>query len=64
MDDIPKPQKQLPPKPLKFYKQKYINKKQTMAEAYMSGHYTLKMIGDYFSVGKSTMNRALRQFNV
>ncbi len=64
LDDIPKPQKQSPPKPLTFYKQKYTNKKQAMAEAYMSGHFTLKTIGNFFSVGQSTVSRALRQFNI
>ena len=62
LDDIPKHQKQSPPKPLNFYKLKYQNRNQAMAEAYKSGHYTLKAIGDYFSVGKSTVSRAFREF--
>jgi len=64
LDDIPKSQKLLPPKPLCFYKQKYNDDKQAMAEAYKSGHYTPNTIGNYFSVGKSTVSRARRKFNV
>jgi putative transposase len=35
-----------------------------MAEAYRSGHYTLKNIGDYFGVSYATVSRALKEFNV
>ncbi len=64
LDDIPKPQKQSPPKPLIFYKNKFKDNKQAMAEAYKTGHCTLKAIGEYFSVGKSTVSRAIHQFNL
>jgi len=41
LQDIPKSQKQSPPKPLSYYEGKYSEKKRAMAEAYCSGGYTL-----------------------
>ena len=35
-----------------------------MAEAYRSGHYTLKEIGNYFNVSTATVSRALKAFDV
>lgn len=35
-----------------------------MAEAYRSGHYTLKEVGDYFGVSYATVSRALKAFDV
>jgi len=39
LDDIPKPQKQSPVKPLAYYQGKYPIRNQAMAEAYRNGHY-------------------------
>ena len=41
LKDIPKKQKQAPPKPIEYYKRKYSHRQESMAEAYLSGHYTL-----------------------
>jgi putative transposase len=35
-----------------------------MAEAYRSGYYTLKNIGDYFGVSYATVGRALKEVDV
>ena len=64
LDDIPKPQKQPPVKPLAYYEKKYGVRNRSMAEAYRSGHYTLKEVGDYFGVSYATVSRALKAFDV
>ena len=64
LDDIPKPQKQSPVKPLAHYQEKYPIRNQAMAEAYMSGHYTLKIVGDFFGVSYATVSRAVKEFGV
>jgi len=45
-------------------KNKFKNNKQAMAEAYKSGHYTLKTIGKFFSVGKYTVSSAIHPLNL
>lgn len=65
LDDIPNVQKQSPMKPLSYYEKRYAGvRNRCMAEAYRSGHYTLKQIGDYFGVSYATVSRALKEFNV
>ena len=39
LKDIPKPQKQAPPRLLSYYQNKYSDRNEAMAEAYRSGHY-------------------------
>ena len=60
LQDIPKSQKQSPPKPLSYYEGKYSEKKRAMAEAYCSGGYTLQQVGAYFGVSYATVNRAVK----
>jgi REP element-mobilizing transposase RayT len=62
--DIPKIQKQRPVKPLEYYHHKYSTRNLAMAEAYRSGHYTLKAVGDYFGVSYATVSRALKEYGV
>jgi len=64
LEDIPKPQKQTPPKPLSYYAEKYLSRNISMAEAYRGGHYTLKEVGNYFDVSIATVSRALKEFDV
>ena len=59
LDDIPRQQQRAPAQPLNIYKSSHPNKNQAMAEAYISGHYTLKQIADFFSVSKSTVSRTI-----
>ncbi|MEJ2365319.1 MAG: transposase [Deltaproteobacteria bacterium] len=60
--DIPKPQKNGPIKPLVFYKEKYPSRNRAMAEAYLSGHYTLSEVGDEFGVSYATVSRAVKEY--
>jgi len=64
LEDIPKPQKQAPPKSLDHYDKKHQGRNLSMVEAYRSGHYTLKEIGSYFDVSIATVSRALKAFDV
>ena len=60
LQDIPKPQKLRPPKPLEYYQEKHENTSEAMAIAYLSGHYTLAQVGQQFSVSHSTVSRAVK----
>ncbi|MEN8259758.1 MAG: transposase, partial [Pseudomonadota bacterium] len=64
LDDIPKSQKQAPVKPLEYYRQTYGERDRAMAEAYRSGHYTLKRVGAHFGVSYATVSRAARKYGV
>jgi len=64
LEDIPKPQKQAPSKPLDYYSSKYTHRNKAMAEAYRSGHYTLSQVGNYFGVSYGTVSRAVKKYNV
>lgn len=60
--DIPKPQKLSPPKPLSYYRERFGDRNAAMAEAYLSGHYTLAEVGDTFGVSYATVSRAARAY--
>jgi putative transposase len=60
LDDIPKPQKLSPVKPLFYYEQKYSERNLAMAKAYLSGHFTLSKVGAYFGVSYATVSRAVK----
>ncbi len=60
LEDIPKPQKQSPPKPLSYYQGKYSERNRAMAEAYRGGHYTLQQVGGHFGVSYATVSRAVK----
>jgi REP-associated tyrosine transposase len=62
LKDIPKSHKQSPPKPLSYYRERYEVKKEAMARAYLSGHYTLEEVGDWFGVSYTTVSRAVGSF--
>jgi len=61
LEDIPKPQKNSPVKPLTFYKRKFKSRNRAMAEAYRSGHYTLAEVGEEFGVSYATVSRAVKE---
>ncbi|RUM94501.1 MAG: hypothetical protein DSZ28_02850 [Thiothrix sp.] len=48
------------PKPLSYYEGKHSVKKRAMVEAYFSGHYTLRQVGEHFGVSYATVSRAVR----
>jgi len=60
LNDIPKPQKQAPSKPLTYYQEKYKERNLAMAKAYRSGHYTLQEVGSHFGVSYVTVSRAVK----
>lgn len=57
---IPKLQKSGPPKPLSYYADQHPEKRMAMAQAYLSGHYTLEQIGEHFGVSYGTVGRAVK----
>ena len=61
LKDIPKKQKQAPIKPLAYYAERYKTRNESMAHAYLSGHYTLAQVGEYFGVSYATVSRAVKQ---
>ena len=60
--DIPRKQKQAPPKPISNYQQRYNSPKKAMAKAYMSGHFTLEEVGEEFGVSYATVSRAVKLY--
>ncbi len=63
LKDIPKKHKLAAPKPLEFYRQQFSNRQEAMAKAYLSGHYTLREVGDVFGVSYATVSRAVKAYN-
>jgi hypothetical protein len=62
MEEIPARQKRGPAHPLSYYTDHYPNRNCAMAAAYRSGAYSMREIAAYFSVGRMTVSRAVRQF--
>ena len=61
LKDIPKKQKQAPVKPLAYFAERYKTRNESMAHAYLSGHYTLAQVGEHFGVSYATVSRAVKQ---
>ena len=61
LKDIPKKQKQAPVKPLAYFAERYKTRNESMAHAYLSGHYTLTQVGEHFGVSYATVSRAVKQ---
>ena len=61
LKDIPKKQKRAPVKPLTYFAERYKSRNESMAHAYLSGHYTLAQVGEYFGVSYATVSRAVKQ---
>ncbi|WP_217646585.1 hypothetical protein [Nitrosomonas sp. Nm34] len=57
LKDIPRKQKQAPIKPLSYFADRYKNRDEGMAQAYLSEHYTLAQVGEYFGVSYATVSR-------
>lgn len=58
--DVSRAQRRALAKPLAYYLQHYTDPKQGMAEAYRSGAYTMREIGEVFAVHEMTVSRAVR----
>ena len=50
-----------PVKPLAYFAERYKSRNEKMAYAYLSGHYPLTQVGDYFEVSYATVSRAVKQ---
>jgi len=61
LEDIPRKHKRAPPRPLWAYARKYKDRDEAMAHAYLSGHYTLRQVGEYFGLSYATVSRAVKQ---
>jgi len=62
LKDIPRKQKQAAIKPLSYFEKRDVNRKVAMAKAYLSGHYTLLNVGEYFDVSYATVSRAVKSY--
>jgi hypothetical protein len=60
LEGIPARQRRAPPQSLAHYAQLHTRRSRAMAEAYLSGHYTLAQIADYFGVVSATVSRAVK----
>ena len=59
LNDIPKQQRRVPGKPLEYYLDRHKERDQAMAEAYRSGTYSMREIGEFFEVSRMTVSRAV-----
>jgi len=59
--EINRVQRRASVKSLPAYKRQYPTRDEAMAHAYLSGHYTMKEIGEYFGVHYVTVSRAVRK---
>ncbi len=60
LKDIPKKQKRSPIKSLGYHSESYQSRQEGMTRAYLSGHYTLREVGDHFGVSYATVSRAVK----
>lgn len=61
LKDIPKKHKQAPIKPLAYFAKRYHTRDESLAHAYLSGHYTLEQVGEHFGVSYATVSRAVKK---
>ena len=61
LQEIPTKQKRPIAKELGFYAEKYTERERAMVEAYRSGAYSMREIGDFFGVGRMTVSRAIKK---
>ena len=57
-----KKKKQKPIKTLKYYQKTYKIRNEAIAMAYLSGHYTLEQVGDFFDLSYATVSRVVKEF--
>lgn len=62
LKDIPRTQKQAPPRPISDYAKQGVERNTAMAKAYLSGHYTLEQVGEYFGCSYATVSRAVKAY--
>lgn len=61
LSEIPKVQKRKVPKPLDYYSKKHRERNTDIIEAYKSGGYSMKEVGDYFGVHYSSVSKIIKQ---
>lgn len=61
LNEVPRLQKRKVPKSLEYYENNYKDKTKAILNAYLSGGYTLKSIGDYFGKHYSTISRIVKE---
>lgn len=64
LHEIPKTQRRSLGKSLAQYQRAYSERDAAMAQAYASGLYTMRAIGEFFGVHYMTVSRAVRKFEV
>jgi putative transposase len=62
LEEIPAKQKRPVPRDLAWYAVQYSSRDRAMAEAYLSGAYSMGAIAVYFAVGRMTVSRAIKRF--
>lgn len=63
LDDIPRSHTAQAPQPLTHYSD-HLSRNEAMAQAYLSGHYSLAAIGAHFGMSASTVSRAVKAHEV
>ena len=58
---IPKKQKQALIKPLSYFAKRHRTRDENLAQAYLTGHYTLEQVGLHFGVSYATVSRAVKK---
>lgn len=64
LKEISRLQRRALAKPLEWYKENNDNHKHAMAQAYLSGDYTMKEIAEHYNVHYSTVSRGLKEYEV
>lgn len=62
LSEAPREQRQIHTKTLDYYEGKYPDRKEAMIQAYLSGQFTLREVGDHFGMHYSTVSRAVKEF--
>ncbi|MGV6817209.1 MAG: REP-associated tyrosine transposase [Thiotrichales bacterium] len=62
LSEVSRLQKRPLAKPLKWYKESYDSRDEAMVKAYLSGHYSMKQIGEYFGLHYSTVSKAVKWY--
>ena len=62
--EVPLKQRRSVAKPLEYFSTQYLNRDEAIAAAYGTGAYTMQAIADYFDIGRMTVSRAVRRFEV
>ncbi len=62
LKNVPRVQTLAARKPLAYYRASHADTDMAMVHAYLSGHYTLEEVGDFFGKGRSTVSRKVRAY--